>query len=333
MKAKPENLAQLGYVYEITKWSKRLVKHKIKEYQRVGKSLCLDIQNRGVIIIKDKLRYGFSPEGGKVFLSMEDLIQEHDGKSKELKENERAIEYHEEILERLKRENAELTKCKIFSEEMMDTLKEQKDSLVEFYKKKAMHVSKIVNPSKSIEEYISNAYNPDTVTHPREIIKELMIEQNMRVPEFAEALNTTPKAIGLLLNGGQLNPDIVYNIEKVFKIPAYSMMAMQKEHYKLRNLSELIEGDKKVPLSPEIAEFLHRQKFDIDSECFYKTIIIKMIYFNISIDEKEIFLNIGTSDEMGTGFSKYGHFNWSYKDSSFEECWNSMYNTIVNNIK
>lgn len=73
-----------------------------------------------------------------------------------------------------------------------------------------------------------NTYHPQTVTHPKEILKEALEEKGIGAKEFAVRTGKPEKTISALLNGGSaITPEMAVLFEHVLQIPAHFWIKAQ----------------------------------------------------------------------------------------------------------
>lgn len=101
-----------------------------------------------------------------------------------------------------------------------------------------------------------NTYNPQTVTHPSEILAEALEEKNMGAKEFAVRTGKPEKTISALLSGNSaITPDMAVQFEKVLQVPARFWLEAQRrfdeyearEKYEEEIVENSIEWAKQFP--------------------------------------------------------------------------------------
>ena len=74
-----------------------------------------------------------------------------------------------------------------------------------------------------------NQYYPESVTHPGEVLKEILEEKGLGGKEFAIRTGKPEKTISAILKGGSsITPNMAVLFEQVLKIPAHFWMESQK---------------------------------------------------------------------------------------------------------
>jgi addiction module HigA family antidote len=75
---------------------------------------------------------------------------------------------------------------------------------------------------------MSNAYNPQTVTSPKDLLLELLAEHGMSSKEFALRTGKPEKTISNVLNGkSSITPKMAVQFEQVLKVPAHFWLEAQ----------------------------------------------------------------------------------------------------------
>lgn len=213
-----EILASLGKVYEINREG-TIIERKIKSFAPVGKTVCVDIEGRGVQVFgKKKTKRSVEFDGCFLFLSILDLVNKIKCQpihADTILEVELEIEYHKNLVHELEAEVKSLKKQKI----TVDTVILQ---MVEAEKKLLLQTTLAPNHTLKIGEY-SNG------TSPAEVIRNYRLLNNLSFPEMAVALDISRQELGRFINGyDPLTRILALKIETVFKINAKTLMDMQK---------------------------------------------------------------------------------------------------------